>query len=502
MSKKCIIIGSGFGGLSCAVMLLKNGYDVTVLEQSNNIGGCLQCFTRNGATFETGMHFIGSADKGQTMYQIMNYLGLSDIPLRRLDTQGYEEISLAGNHFKYANGREPFIDSLAEYFPKERENLQRYYDLIEHVANASRLHSLRNTEDESMLDIKYQLTSIDEVLDSIFEDEMLKNVLMGNSSLYAAEKSKTPFSTHAFIQDFYNQSAFRVVGGSGLIAERLKEIIESLGGRVQKRKKVVKILVDDTKATGVLTSDGEHFSADYIIGAMHPKRLIELTDTPLLRSAYRKRISNLPETIGCFTMYLHFKENTVKYMNHNFYGYVNSSPWNCEKYTSLDKGSDDKNAYPMGYLYMHLCDDMQQKWAHSGVLITYMRMSDVEKWKGTTVGRRGEDYEEFKRRHAERLLDVLAKEFPNIRDCIAEYYTSTPLTYLNYTGTEDGAMYGVARDITLGSACRVHHRTKIPNVLLTGQNINSHGILGVTVGSIVTCGELIGSERLFKDMSL
>ncbi len=72
---KVIVIGSGLGGLSCGYILQKNGYDVTVLEQGMQIGGCLQCFTRKGVKFETGMHFIGSAAEGQTMNKVMRYLG-------------------------------------------------------------------------------------------------------------------------------------------------------------------------------------------------------------------------------------------------------------------------------------------------------------------------------------------------------------------------------------------------------------------------------------------
>ena len=37
--EKVVIIGSGLGGLSSGVILAKNGYDVTVLEQGNQIGG-------------------------------------------------------------------------------------------------------------------------------------------------------------------------------------------------------------------------------------------------------------------------------------------------------------------------------------------------------------------------------------------------------------------------------------------------------------------------------
>ena len=106
----------------------------------------------------------------------------------------------------------------------------------------------------------------------------------------------------------------------------------------------------------------------------------------------------------------------------------------------------------------------------------------------------------MKQRRAEQLIDVVCRDFPHLRDAIAGYETSTPLTYQDYTGTEGGSMYGVAKDINLGPAGRVPHRTKVPNLLLTGQNINAHGILGVLVGTIVTCSELLTSEHIFQDI--
>ena len=112
------------------------------------------------------------------------------------------------------------------------------------------------------------------------------------------------------------------------------------------------------------------------------------------------------------------------------------------------------------------------------------------------MGHRVTDYEALKKEHAERLIAAVEEEFPGLASQIESYYTSTPLTYRDYTGAERGGMYGIAKDISLGPASRVHHRTKIPNLLLTGQNINSHGVLGVLVGTLVTCGEIIGAEAL------
>lgn len=491
-NKECIIIGSGLGGLSCGVMLALNGFQVTILEQHFQIGGCLQCFTRKGAKFETGMHFIGSAAPGQTLDKLMRYLRLEDIELNQLDSNAYDIVSLAGEEFRFANGREAFIEQMGGYFPKEKENLIKYFNIIEQVSQASALHSLRYAENEVMVNTYYQTVSINEVLDNLFQDELLKNVLVGNLPLYSAEKDKTPFSQHAFIMDFYNQSAFRVVGGSDAIAKSLAKTIKENGGNIRLRSKVTKIICDETKAIGVEINSSEFLKADLIIAAIHPTRVMEMLDTKLIRPAFKNRLSNLKNTAAGFSVYLKFKESMVPYLNSNYYSFRDKTPWGCENYTSSN--------WPLGYLYMHFCDEPHQKFASSGVLLSYMNMADVEKWKGTIIGKRGDDYERFKREKAERLLEEVEKNFPGFKDSLDCYYTSTPLSYQDYTGTQDGSMYGVAKDITLGAACRVPHKTKIPNLFLTGQNINSHGMLGVLVGSIVTCSELLTSEHIYQQI--
>ncbi len=481
---KVIVIGSGLGGLSCGFILQKQGFEVTVLEQGAQIGGCLQCFSRGGVKFETGMHFIGSAAEGQTMHRMMRLLELTDtVRLNALDADGYDTISFAGELFRIPNGKEAFIEQLGGYFPKEKDNLRRYADIVQRIASASTLNSLTSDERDLAANTEYQTRSINEVLDELFHDELLKNVLAGNLPLYAAERDKTPFAHHAFIMDFYNQSAFRVVGGSDAIATSLAGSIRKMGGQVLVRKKVSRICLDDTKAIGVETDDQCFFPADHIISTIHPARLLEILDTKLIRPAFRRRLASIPNTIGCFSLYVKFKENTMPYLNTNYYGYRGTTPWDCEHYTEGD--------WPRGFLYMHHCHEDAPRFARGGVVLSYMNMSDVARWTGTTVGHRGADYEAFKRRHAERLIQEVEKHQPGFAAAIESYYTSTPLTYLDYTGTEGGSMYGVAKDIALGPAGRVPYRTRIPNLFLAGQNVNSHGMMGVLVGTIVTCQELI-----------
>lgn len=491
--QRVIIIGSGLGGLSCGVILAKNGYEVTVLEQGVQVGGCLQCFTRKGASFETGMHFIGSAAKGQTLDKLLRYLDVADdIELSQLDSTGYDVVALRGHQYRFATGRDHFIRQMSDYFPHQRKNLERYYDLVEQVASASSLHSLKYAESDAVINTEYQLRSINEVIDSVITDPLLAKVLVGNLPLYAAERDKTPFSTHAFIMDFYNQSAFRIVGGSDKVAHSMVRTIEKLGGVVLTRKKVTRIVCDNVHAVGVEVNGNDFLPADIIISDTHPIRTLELLDTKLIRPAFRKRVKAMPQTVGGFCVYLEFKEKSLPYMNHNFYAFNEGTPWDCEHY--------DEASWPKGYLYMHFCQEKHPQWATTGAILSYMQMRDVEPWLGTHVGNRGADYESFKKMKAERLIDSLSIQFPDFRQHIKHYYTSTPLTYFDYTGTEGGSMYGIAKDISLGSAGRVPHRTKVPNVLQTGQNINSHGMLGVLVGTIVTCSELLSAKTIYQQI--
>lgn len=491
--KKCVIIGSGLGGLSTGVVLAKNGYDVTILEQAGQIGGCLQCFSRNGVKYETGMHFAGSLDDGQVLSNYFNFLEIKDkIALKRLDTEAYNVVSLQGERFAFPNGREAFIDYFSKRFPSQHDNLECYCDLVERVACQSPFRNLQSVSGDRPIDGDLFLRSVDEVLNETISDPLLREVLVGNISLYAAERGKTPFSTHAFIFDFYNQSSFRTVGGSDGIAKALADTFLRHGGKIRTHCKATKVLFDGKIAKGVEIATGEVFEADLVVSDIHPQQLLQLVDGNVFTEAYRSRVSSMENTTSVFSLFLRFKKGTMPYMNSNFYGFRTDSPWKMT-------GRIDE-AWPKGYLYMHHCLEPNPEYAQNGVVLAYMDMDAVKPWNDTSIGHRGDAYVAFKQQMAERLLDAVEKDFPNIRDCVESFNVATPLTYRDYTLTPDGSMYGLAKDITMGVAGRVSFKTKSPNLFLVGQNINSHGLLGVLVGSMSVCSNVLGEEVLHKQM--
>lgn len=488
MVQRAIVIGSGAGGLSTAVILAKHGYDVTVLEQGAVAGGCLQSFVRKGTLFETGMHILGSLEEGHDLRELLSYLEvLDELPLSSLDKDCYQTVRLGDREYRFGMGKEAFVESMCQYFPEERKAIEYYAEEVERIRRSSSLvEILKGTA--PLHDDCLQGT-IGEVLDKITPNRQLQDVLCGGQPLYAGLRDKTSFELHARLHSFYNSGTYRVIGGSQQICDRMIDVLKRYGGKLYLHQEVTRILTDGTNATGVETATGEVFEADLVVSTIHPQRLMPmLDDCKKIRPVYRSRIMSIPNTPSVFALFIKFKAGKMPYCNHTSFVHQTGSPWDAMTY--------DWDKWPGTYMYMHSCKETGQKWADAGVVFTYMTMEQCEKWSGTKVEHRGEDYKEFKKRHAERLIAAVEKDYPGFAESIEDYWTGTPLTYRDYCGLPDGTMYGVVHEFGSEPEQHVSARTKIPNLFIAGQNIVNHGLQGVLVGSVVATSHILGHNPL------
>jgi all-trans-retinol 13,14-reductase len=264
---------------------------------------------------------------------------------------------------------------------------------------------------------------------------------------------------------------------------------------VIRNTEVNKLVAEEGKISHVQLTDGSKVYANKFISNLHPVKTLEMTDSEVIKKAYRSRLKSLDNSISSFTLNIVFKENCFPYFNHNVYYNDSGAVWSGAAYTEEN--------WPRGYaIFPHAYSDTVN-YAKGLSVLAYMHYDEVSMWAEShnTVSEqedRGGEYEAFKIRKAERLLDKVEKKFPGIRDCIKSYYCATPLSYRDYIGNDDGSLYGITKDYKNPLKSFISPRTKLPNLYLTGQNLNLHGILGVTVSALVTCGEFIGLEELVK----
>jgi phytoene desaturase len=76
MSKKINILGAGIAGLSAASFLAKEGYDVTILEKNDTIGGRGRYFSENGFVFDMGPSWYWMPEVFENFYQKFGHTAL------------------------------------------------------------------------------------------------------------------------------------------------------------------------------------------------------------------------------------------------------------------------------------------------------------------------------------------------------------------------------------------------------------------------------------------
>jgi len=491
-----VIVGSGLAGLVSAIILAKEGKSVCVLEKNNQYGGNLQTFVRNKTIFDTGVHYIGGLTEGQNLHQYFKYIDiLKGLTFHKMDEDGFDIISFDSDpkEYRHAQGYDNFIKNLLADFPEEEHGIRMYCDKLQETCKKFPLYSLKKGKpyyDDAEI---FQLPA-KEFINSFTKNKKLQAVLAGSNYLYAGDKNRTPFFVHALSTNSYIQSSYRCLNGGSQITKVLIKRLKEHGGDCYKRHEVSKFNFDDGKISSVTTTNGIEIKGDLFISNIEPKLTIKMVGEDKFRKSYTNRIDKIESTIAAFTLYLVLKPNSFKYQNKNFYHFKDPDKvWDSHDYT--------QESWPEGYMMSMGIKKNSNGYGDSIAVMTYMRYDEVEPWADSfnTVANkneRGQTYEQFKTEKAEVLIDELEKKFPNIRDCIEAYYTSSPLSYRDYIGSNRGSMYAYVKDVNKPLHSHVSPKTKIKNLFFTGQSLNMHGILGVTISAIITCSEILGKDYL------
>ncbi len=481
MMYDAVIVGSGLGGLLCGTILSKEGYRVCVIEKNPKPGGCLQSMRRKGCIFNTGIHYMGGLDEGRVLRQYFKYFGLDGkINIRRLDETGFDIIGFDdGKEYPLAS-KARFVDRLSEYFPNERAGLRQYTEKIEEVCRSLPFYALDGALHGAVLEKPYLGISAEKFVHALIRDTRLRQVLFGNDLMYGSISDKTSLMLYSLVNGSFMDGAWRMAGDSEQITEVLTENIHQSGGTVLCNNAAERFVFEGNNVRSVLLHNGEEVEGTHFISDLHPQVTLNMIENGRLKKSYRNRMEHLQNTPGFFVLHVVLKERSFPYFNYNYY--------HC--------GGD--NASFRKFMMIPAGEERDAGYARAFTILTRMDYSEVKRWEHTTVERRGADYAEFKARRAEELIIAIDRKFPGFREAVIGRYASTPLSYRDYTGTPEGSAYGVLKDCNHPMSTMVFPGTGIPNLLLTGQSVYFHGMLGVSIGAVATCSELLGTNYLIN----
>ncbi len=491
--KSVVIIGGGLGGLFTGAILAKEGLKVTIVEKNATVGGGLQSFRRYGESFDTGMHVIGGMHPGGNIRKICEYLGIiNDIKIMPVDDNCTDRVYCAEDKtwYEIAKGKEGFINSLCKHFPEERAGIEAYVKAIFAMTEEMDLFYLRPARDDMMLHSDEFLMAADEFVAKYVKNEKLRSIMSYMNPLYGGVAGQTPAFIHATISVLYILGPFRFIDGSDRFANTLASYIEERGGTIIKGDGVEWIEVKERHVEYIRTKKGKEISGDYYISAIHPCTMLTLMDESVLPKSYRNRLNSIPNSFSAFCIYLKMKENSFEYINSSEY-YVNryDNVWNFGR-------TDIK--WPFGFLFMTPPVENQGKYSRKVLVTAPMSFEFVRKWENTTTGKRGAEYEAWKRERADELLNLAEDMHPGFRDSIEEIVTASPLTIRDFYGSKEGCLCGFSKDCNNIVLSQLPVVTKIDNLYLTGQNNSLHGFCGVPLTAITTSEAILGKNYILN----
>lgn len=510
--KRAVVIGSGAGGLASAVLLARRGWAVTVLEQHTRAGGFLHRFFRGGVGYDTGFHYIGSADKGQLVWRILGHLGVRDrLTIRSLDPDGFDRIRFPGLEFRVPVGVDRFAERLVNAFPHESVGIARYIALHKQAAAAYGWYNLQLDLPVDEV-LRVESMSLRSVLDDCFQDERIRGIIAGQSALYGVPPRDAPFGVHAIVTDHFMQSAMTIAGGGDQLALELVRELRSLGGTIQFRTRAERIEVQGGVAVAVHAqgpgsslaggSPGKstRHEADLIIANAHPKHVLDLLPDEATRPAYRERVRDALPGRAHIGIYMRVRGDLSALANSNLYRFTSFAEDAIETPASPD-------SVPFWFLTAPGMREAGPRQDAGGHVVLALIQGD---WKQATatsgdVGTPGDparyhtpEYAEWKDALLARALEAFRADSPDWEILSAE--ASTPITTWRYTGSPEGATYGHYHSVAQMGRCRLPMKVRVKNLLQVGHAVGFPGICGAMMTAYAAVGEIVGAEQLVTEL--
>jgi all-trans-retinol 13,14-reductase len=503
-----IVIGSGIGGLTTASCLASKGKKVLVLEQHYTAGGFTHAYSREGYEWDVGVHYIGDVGYPTMTRKLFDFISDRKLKWAAMD-KTYDRIFLGDESFDLVAGKKAFADELKTRFPNEHLAIDQYLIMIKKVNDGMRWFTLGKLLGPKMqkwlspliskLQPHYFNQTTYEVLRTITQDEKLIAVLTGQWGDSGIPPKKGSFMIHSLIARHYLNGGFYPVGGAAKMAETVIPGIQKSGGEVFTYATVNKILVENDRAIGVLMADGTEIKSPLVISNAGAFNTYEKLIDPAVseKFGYTQKMQTIKRSCTNVGLFIGLKESaeSLGLPKTNFWIYLDQNhDKNVEAFFE-----DSKQPMPVVYISFPSAKDPSFESRYPGrstiEIVAPAGYQQFEPWKGTTWGKRGDDYETLSNDFADRMLAVLYEKLPQLKGKIDYYETSTPLSTEFFCAYEQGEIYGLEHDPQRFKQGWLKPKSQIDGLYLTGQDVLSCGVAGAMIAGLLTAVQILGWRK-------
>ncbi|MBW1641565.1 MAG: NAD(P)/FAD-dependent oxidoreductase [Deltaproteobacteria bacterium] len=471
-----IVIGGGMGGLVSAGLLASKGFSVLVLEKEPKIGGYVTGFDRNGFYFDATGAFIAACRPGGEFYQILQELNISDqltfLPIGKI-WNIYPDLEL---RVYYDNPGE-YIGEIKRLFPVHAQALEAYSLLTTKLGKE--FIEFESAPLWKKIFLPFSFPTLFRNARKCHAD--ILHAYFGRDNRIHMALSALPTTlppsklSYAFVAVLWAKvladGVYYPKGGMLALTNALASAITDNDGKIECEKTVDKIIIKGKRATGVVLSDGTAIHSKWVIGGMNLFKAKQML--PDNKPLYGKmhRIGRYSSSLSAVLFYVALPSGCLP-DNWPYFISIHTSSDPEAEHRILEEGNMGKENYLVITTPTVLDPSLAPEGQHSlKVLVHAPRADHFQKMYGTGV-----DMDRLKNNI---FLTIKNRTGLDIHSNALFVDQATPVTLMDRTGNENGAMYGLDAACEQVGPLRPPNRTALDNLLWVGHYTRpSHGIVG------------------------
>lgn len=494
-----IVIGSGMGGMTTAAMLAKMGRKVLVLEQHYVPGGFTHTFRRPGYEWDVGVHAVGEVTRHSMPGRVLDHLTDGRLQWASLGPV-YDEFHWPDLRIDFPDNPSQFRENLIEAFPEHVDAIDDYLRTIREVSGSMKGYYLARVLGPRAGRVAERLLAREaranflrrtsDVLDELTDDERLRAIFVSQWGYYGSPPSRSSFAIQALVVKHFQWGGYYPVGGSGRIAHELLRTVAASGGWTRIKADVREILIEGGRAVGVRLGSGEEIRAPKVISAVGVQSTLTRLMPDSVEPTWGESVTKLNPSAAHVCLYLGFKGDIRKAgasaANKWFY-----TTYDCEKqWWNIAPEQQELPEAPCLYCSFPSLKDPEHdpgpEERHTGEVVTFVPWESFEGWTETRWKKRGPEYDAFKQRVQDSILEQFLGNMPGLRDMLDHVELSTPVSTDHFVRPMAGSIYGIEPTPERFDNPWLRPRSPIPGLFFSGSEVATVGVVGAMMGGVLS----------------
>ena len=457
MTKKVVVIGSGFGGIAAALRLRAKNYEVTLLEKHPDLGGRARVFKKNNFIYDGGPTVVTAPYLLEELFALFNK-NISDyakiVPLELWYRFVFED----GSSFDYSGNEVSMKNQIENLSKDDFSGYEKLLSFTEKIFDKG----FTELSTKPFNEISFMIKQIPSLLKLRSYQSVYKLV----SSFISNDKLRRVFSMHPLLvggNPFTTTSIYTLIlflekkwgihysmGGTGNIIKGLEKLMSEENIKVFKNSEATEIISENKKIKGVKINNKNILECDYVVCNSDPPNVYN----NLIKSKknygflFNEKIKRMNYSMGLFVYYFGSKKQ-YKDVAHHTICFGNSYKEHLNKIFDQKILSDD-----ISY-YLHRPSATDPSMAPEGQDAFYVLVPVPNNLSGINWSDEGEKFKEL-------VLNKMDKTvLPGIKENVVSDFYLTPDYFANELSTLHGSGFSIQPQFTQSAYFRFHNKSEV-----------------------------------------